>query len=202
MNLDPQNIIALGIALGAAETIGKAAVTEVVKDIYAAMKDRLRSKYPKVPISLLEEQPDSTSRRTVVVETLVSASASADAELLQLAKKLISAIEQTPPPPNSTAAIIIKNVEAGNLTLRDIVASGSAVDIQDSRFTGDIFVEGVRGTSQKKLRTFKAIRQHHRVTRRCFRTRHLNHQHNCNAGRKHFNRRKCRADDYEFRRLA
>jgi hypothetical protein len=130
-------------------TLGKACTTEAVKDAYGALKNRIRTKFPKIPISLLEDDPESQSRQKVVAESIVSEGATSDSELLELAKRLIALLEKSPPEPGSTAALKIKNIEAQNLRLSDIIAEGNAVDLRDSKFRGDVLVEGVRSQTQE-----------------------------------------------------
>ena len=73
--MEPISAIALSLALGAGAIAGKEVVSGLVKDAYAALKDRIKQHYPKVSVEQLEEAPQSKSRRAVVEEDLANAGA-------------------------------------------------------------------------------------------------------------------------------
>ena len=51
--MEPISAIALSLALGAGATAGKEVVGGLVKDAYAALKDRIKQHYPKVSVEQL-----------------------------------------------------------------------------------------------------------------------------------------------------
>jgi hypothetical protein len=141
--MEPISAIVTALALGAAaaaKDIGGLAV----KDAYTALKDLIVRRYPKVSVDVLAQAPESAQRRGVVEEDLQAAHAEADADLATLAKKLVVLIQQQAPTVATAIGIDLKDVEAVNLRLSDIVASGTGVKVEKSRFSGDIAISGVR----------------------------------------------------------
>jgi hypothetical protein len=141
--MEPISAIVTALALGAA-----AAAKEIgglaVKDAYTALKDLIARRYPKVSVDILAQAPESKQRRGVVEEDLQAAHAETDTELATLAKKLVVLIQQQAPAIPEAIGIDLKDVEAVNLRLSDIVASGTGVKVEKGRFSGDIAISGVR----------------------------------------------------------
>jgi len=142
--MEPISAIALSLALGAGATAGKEVVTGVVKDAYAALKDHIKQRYPKVSVEQLEQAPNSTNRRAVIEEDLVNSGASNDEELVEAAKRLIELVRAQAPSAAAAIGVDLKDVEAANLRLRDIAASGTGVKVETGRFSGDIDISNVR----------------------------------------------------------
>jgi hypothetical protein len=149
--MEPISAIALSLALGAGAAAGKAAVSEVVKDAYTALKNLIKKRYPKVSVEQLEEAPGSKNRRAVVEEDLTAVGAAQDAELAAVAQNLINLVQQYAPAAASAIGVDLKDVAAANLRLADISASGTGVKVERGAFTGDIDIHGVRaGVSPKE----------------------------------------------------
>jgi hypothetical protein len=142
--MEPISAIVTALALGAAAAAAKEAGGLAVKDAYTALKDLIARRYPKVSVDTLEQAPESERRRGVVEEDLQVAHAEADTELATLAKKLVALIQQQAPGIPEAIGIDLKDVEAVNLRLSDIVASGTGVKVEKGRFSGDIAISGVR----------------------------------------------------------
>ena len=142
--MEPISAIALSLALGAGAIAGKAVVSELVKDAYASLKNLIKSRYPKVSVEQLEVVPESKSRRAVVEEDLTTSGAAKDTELATAAHTLIKLIEQQAPAAAAAIGVDLKDVSAANLRLADIAASGTGVKVEQSTFTGDIDIRGVR----------------------------------------------------------
>lgn len=142
--MEPISAVALSIALGAANIAGKDVVSSVVKDAYAALKSLVKNRYPTVSIEQLEQSPESKSRRAVVEEDLTSAAAGQDPELLAAAHKLTELIRNQAPQTAAAIGVDLKDVEAANLRLADIAASGTGVKLEKGKFSGDIDIRGVR----------------------------------------------------------
>ena len=142
--MEPISAIALSLALGAGAAAGKALVSEVVKDSYAKLKALVKTRYPGVSVEPLEQAPDSKARRAVVEEDLGKAGAAEDSELAEAAQKLIDLIRQQMPGAAASIGVDLKDVEAANLRLRDIAASGTGVKVERGRFSGDIEISNVR----------------------------------------------------------
>jgi hypothetical protein len=142
--MEPISAIALSIALGAGAVTGKEVVSALVKDAYAALKDLVKSRYPKVSIDQLEQVPSSQSRRAVVEEDLIGAGAGRDPELIALAHALIKVIEEHAPAAAGGIAVDLKDISAANLRLADIATSGPGVKVERATLTGDIDIRGIR----------------------------------------------------------
>jgi hypothetical protein len=142
--MEPISAIAISLALGAAATAGTEVVKAVVKDAYDKLKELIRSRYPKVSLDQLEQAPESNSRRAVVEEDLSRAGAEKDAELVTAARTLMELIQQQAPGVAAAIGVDLKDVEAANLRLRDIAASGTGVKVEKGKFSGDIDIQRVR----------------------------------------------------------
>ncbi len=142
--MEPASAIALSLALGAGATAGKEAVSAVVKDTYAALKELIKSRYRKVSAEQLEQAPGSKNRRAVVEEDLAASGAGQDAELVAKARALVELVQQHAPAAAAAIGVDLKDVAAANLRLADIAASGTGVKVERGAFTGDIDIRGVR----------------------------------------------------------
>ena len=142
--MDSISAIAMSVALGAGVIAGKEVVGEVIKDAYATLKGLLKSCYPKVSVDHLEQAPASKARRAGVEEDLTATNAAQDAELVAAAQKLIELVQQHAPAVASAIGVDLKDIEAANLRLADIAASGTGVKVEESKFSGDIEIHGVR----------------------------------------------------------
>jgi hypothetical protein len=142
--MEPISAVALSLALGAGTIAGKEVVSGLVKDAYTALKNLIQSRYPTASIEQLERAPDSESRRAVIEEDLIAARAGEDSELLDLAHQLTELIRQQMPNAAAAIGIDFKQVEAANLRLADVVASGTGVKLEQGKFSGDIEIRGVR----------------------------------------------------------
>ena len=142
--MEPISAIALSLALGAGAAAGKAVVNELVKDAYATLKCIIKSRYPAVSIEQLEQAPNSEKRRAVVEEDLANSDAGKDGELVNAANRLIELVRTQTPDAAAAIGVDLKDVEAANLRLRDIAASGTGVKVEKGRFSGDIDISNVR----------------------------------------------------------
>jgi hypothetical protein len=142
--MEPISAIALSLALGAGASVGNAAVSEIVKDAYGALKGLITHRYPSVPVDYLEKAPTSKARRDAVVEDLTAARAEQDTELVAAARKLIEIVQQHEPGAAAAIGVDLKDVSAASLQLSDIAATGTGVKVERGAFTGDIKVTGVR----------------------------------------------------------
>ena len=80
----------------------------------------------------------------MVEEDLAAAGAAQDAELLAAAQMLIELIRQHAPDAAAAIGVDLKDIEAVNLRLADIVASGTGVKLEKARLSGDVTISGVR----------------------------------------------------------
>jgi hypothetical protein len=141
-DMEPITAIAISLALGASATAGTEVVKAVVKDAYDKLKGLIKSRYPEVSLDQLEQAPASKSRRAVVEEDLTSAGA--EPELAAAARTLTELIQQQAPGVAASIGVDLKDVEAANLRLHDIAASGTGVKVDKGKFSGDIDISGVR----------------------------------------------------------
>jgi hypothetical protein len=146
--MDPLSALVTALALGAT-VIFKTTTEQIVKDAYATLKNRIRTRYGAVSSDLdqLEQAPDSKSRRAVIEEGLGRAGAQQDPEFPQLAAQaqaLMVLIQSHAPRAAAAIGVDLKEVEAANLRLADIAAAGTGVKIEKGRFSGDIDIKGVR----------------------------------------------------------
>ncbi|WP_336490677.1 hypothetical protein [Methylobacterium nigriterrae] len=142
--MEPISAIALSLALGAAAVVGKEVVGAVVRDAYAALKDLIKTRYPKVPVEQIEQAPASKNRRAVIEEDLTASGAGQDAELAAAARSLIELVQQHAPAAALAIGVDLKEVSAANLRLSDIAAAGTGVKVEKGTFSGDIEIKGVR----------------------------------------------------------
>lgn len=142
--MEPISAIAISLALGAAAIAGKEIVGAIVKDSYSKLKELIRNRYPKVSVDQLEQAPESKDLRAVVEADLTASGAGQDRELLAATHELMNLIQQHAPGAATAIGVSLKDVEAANLRLADIVASGTGVIVEGATVTGDIDIRGVR----------------------------------------------------------
>ena len=142
--MEPISAIAISLALGAGATAGKEIVSALVKDAYSTLKELIRARYPKVSVDQLEQAPESKNRRLVVEEDLAASGAGQDTALLDAAHSLMALIQQHAPGAAAAVGVDLKDVEAANLRLADIAASGGGVKVEKGKFSGDIDIRNVR----------------------------------------------------------
>jgi hypothetical protein len=141
--LEPITAIVTALALGAASAF-KEVGAQSVKDAYAGLKALIQRKYAKVPLTQLEEKPESKSRRDVVAEELTEADAARDEELLKQARAVLEAVQQHAPQSAGAIGIDLEEVKGAALRIADVIASGTGVKVKKGEFSGDIDIRGVR----------------------------------------------------------
>ena len=67
-----------------------------------------------------------------------------DAELLDAAHKLIELTRAQAPQVAAAIGVDLKDVEAANLRLADVAATGAGGRVEKGKFSGDIEIRGVR----------------------------------------------------------
>ena len=144
--MEPISAISLSLALGAGAVAGKEIVSALVKDAYAALKARIASRYPEVSVEQLEAAPQSKARRVVIEQDLTAAGAETDLDLdlVAAARELIELVKRDAPAAATAIGVDLQDVEAANLRLADITASGTGVKVEKGKFSGDIDIQGVR----------------------------------------------------------
>jgi hypothetical protein len=96
--MDPLTLITSALAAGAA-VAGKEAVTQGVKDAYAALKRGIIGRFGEKAevqnaVEQVEKKPDSEARQTVLKEELKHANAHEDAELVREAQALLDLLKK------------------------------------------------------------------------------------------------------------
>ena len=147
--MEPVSAIVAALALGAAAA-AKDIGGQAVKDAYAALKALIVSRYPKASVDTLEQAPESKSRRAVVEEDLLATTASSDADIAKLAQRMVELVRQQAPTVAAAIGIDLKDIEAANLRLSDIIATGTGVKVEAARISGDIVISGVKAGATGK----------------------------------------------------
>ena len=145
--MEPATIIVTALALGAATGL-KSVAEKGVKDSYEAIKTLIRSKYPKVGIEWLEEKPDSKNRQGAVEEDIADWGVDKDEEVLQKAKTLLKAIEELSESEVPAIGVNIEKIKGAALTIEDVIATGTGVNVRKAELTGDIKIKEVRAGSK------------------------------------------------------
>jgi hypothetical protein len=97
-----------------------------------------------VNVDLLEQDPTSESRRTVVKEDLAKTDAATDAELLTQAKALLDTLQRQAPEPIRAVGVDLQAIRAASLTIDDIIATGTGVRVHGAEIGGDMTISKVR----------------------------------------------------------
>lgn len=149
--MDTINIIVTALALGAAAGI-KPTAEQAVKDAYAGLKSIILEKYHEINLSGLESKPDSDIQQLAIAESLKDVDAYKNEDVLQKAKAVLAAVEESSPETAFDLGIDLDDIKAASLTIDTIIASGR-VDIRAKRakVAGDIVIKDVKaGNSSKK----------------------------------------------------
>jgi hypothetical protein len=143
--MDPLTSLVTALAAGAAAAL-QSTVEQGVKDGYAALKGLIQRKYARVSVELLEQDPASEGRQTVVKEDLAKAKADTDEELLRAAEALLEAIERQMPDAARAIGVDIEEIKAAALTIRNIRAHGAATAVRARELdvAGEVRIEDVQ----------------------------------------------------------
>ena len=140
------SVIITALSLGAVE-FAKGMLSDAGKEAYQALKQAVLRVVSPRDVEKLEQNPNSKNRQGVVAEELENAAKAEDPELAQLALTLMFALKDRETLGEGTG-IILEEVEAINVRLQNIIASGTGVSITKSKFDGDIEVSDVRAGIQ------------------------------------------------------
>jgi hypothetical protein len=136
MGMKPVSVIITAFSFGAA-ALAEGALNEAGKDAYKALKDAILRFVSPNDVEKLEQNPGSESRKGVLAEELEEAGKVEDPELASLAQALVTALKGSSAAHGATG-FWLKEVEAVNIRLQRIAASGTGVSIEKSKFSGDI----------------------------------------------------------------
>ena len=140
--MDPITIIVTALALGAAAGLEPTA-EQAIKDAYAGIKKLILDKYRQVNLPLLESDPASEARQTVVKEDLARARADQDEAVLRRAQALLDAIHKHAPEAAGAIGVDLEDIKGASLKIADIIATGDAVKVKKADIRGDIEIKGV-----------------------------------------------------------
>ena len=136
--MEISEVIAVALASGAAAGAAEQAVAEA----YEALKGVIKSRYSKVNLDLIEEQPSSKNRRRVVAEDLENEGAETDDELIIMSKELIEMIQAEAPETFEIVGVDLE-IEADVLNIEDVSASaGTGVKVRGE--FDEVNIRGVR----------------------------------------------------------
>jgi hypothetical protein len=144
--MDPLTSLVTALAAGAATAL-KPTVEQAVKDSYAVLKGLIQRKYAQVNVELLEQDPTSASRRTVVKEDLAKTDAAQDADVLHTAKALLDELQRQVPDVPGAVGVDLHAIRAASLTIEDIIATGTGVKVDGADISSDMTIKGVRTIS-------------------------------------------------------
>lgn len=138
--------IVAALAIGAA-TLAQGALSEVGKDAYKTLKAAVVRLVSPRDVEKLEENPDSENRQGVIAEELAKADKATTTALTIQAQQLMAALKETGLDEGATG-VSLREVEAVNARLENIIASGTGVSVEKSRFSGDLAIRGVSAGGQ------------------------------------------------------
>lgn len=128
--------IVAALSLGAAAFL-KGALNDAGKDAYQALKNAVLRTVSRSNVEKFEQNPDSENRQGVIAEELEAAGKMEDSELARLAQALLAVLKDAGGTAGATG-VSLEEVEAVNVRLQRITASGTGVSIKKSKLTGDI----------------------------------------------------------------
>jgi hypothetical protein len=134
---DPVTIgtLAASVLAMAAETVLKSSVTEVVKDAYKKLKEKVAA-WSRGDVETLEKMPTSISRQRVIAEEIDRQSPEDQAEIRRLAVALSEALRNAAHA--GPVGIDIGRLEAARVQLAEInVTEGIGFRADDVKTTGD-----------------------------------------------------------------
>ncbi len=132
-------IAALAAGAGA---IASGALSEAGKDAYKALKASIQRYISPESIGKLEQEPGSGSRKEIIAKELDQAGKADDPGLATLAQAVVDAVRKGDGGGVATG-IALEEIEAINVRLKDIVASGPGVSIKKAKLAGDLEISGV-----------------------------------------------------------
>ncbi len=141
--MDPISMIVTALATGAAAGL-KPTAAKVIQDAYVGIKALIQRKVGETSVALLEQNPASAARRSVVKEELERTDAGGDSELLTQAKAVLDAVRQHAPEAAGKIGVDLEEIKGASLRISDIIAAGAGVKVRKAEIAGDIEIKGVR----------------------------------------------------------
>lgn len=147
--MDPVSMIVMALVSGAAAAL-KPTAEAAIKDAYSGIKALIQNKYKKVSVDLIESGLASKARQAVVQEDLEKAGAGQDVDLLQKAKSVLDAVQNSAPEVAAAVGVDLEDLKAASASIKKIVAEGpGAVGVRAKRVdvAGEFVVEDVQARS-------------------------------------------------------
>ena len=141
---DPISMIVIALATGAAAAL-KPTAENAIKDAYDGIKKLIQSKYERVSIDMLENDPTSKERQEIVKQDLNKTDAGKDEEVLRQVQVMLQAIENQAPEVAKEVGVKLEDIKGGAyLKIKDIIATGTGVDIKKADIVDNIEIIKVR----------------------------------------------------------
>ncbi|MBB3084673.1 hypothetical protein [Geodermatophilus sabuli] len=150
--MDPVSVIVTAVVLGASAGLQDTA-SQAVKDAYAALKRLFGERYQHVSVTPLESKPESEPKRLSLAEDLTAANANEDAELLEAARRLISAVREHEPTVATARGIDLARLEAEAVRIRDVRSRDTGVHGQDWKVNSEIEITGITAGIEEERRS-------------------------------------------------
>jgi hypothetical protein len=142
--VDPITLLVSALAAGAAsavkETAGKA-----ITDAYAALKDAIKKKYAGVDLAPVEQKPASAPKRASLAEDLEAVGAGKDADLAELAGRLLEELQKHDPDAGRAVGVDISGLRAASLNIREVRGRDVGVSLRDAEVAGHVDISGIVG---------------------------------------------------------
>ena len=143
--MEPLSAVVTAISAGAAAGL-QGVASAAAKDAYDLLKDYLKTKFPSVSVSALEEKPESEPRMMVVEEDLRDAGATRDVELITRAQSLLRALEEQIKSGESFGVKLDGVIVKANANITEVFG---AVVVQNSTIEKDLNISNV-GTGRTR----------------------------------------------------
>lgn len=140
--VDPLTLLVSALAAGAASAL-KDTASKAVADAYAALKGLIQKRYAGIDLRPVEQKPASEAKRASLAEDLAAAGASGDAELVELAGRLLDALEKHDPGAGRAVGVDVSGLRAASLNIRDVRGRDTGVSLRDSEIAGHVDISRI-----------------------------------------------------------
>ena len=148
--------IVAAIALGASQGM-KETAAQAVKDSWATMKIFIQDRYKDNEdvtdaVDYAIKKPTAKSRQQELSKALETAGADKNQELVQLAEKLLAAVEKNSPKLIAGVGMDIGTLKAARLDVSKVFATqdGTGVKIENAEIEGDAVFSNIGGSTPKQ----------------------------------------------------
>jgi hypothetical protein len=144
--MEPVSIIAGALAAGAA-AVSKKLGGQLAEYAYDGLKHLIINRYKRGgSVAALEENPSSDIQRKALEEALAKTEAPKDADVLQKANDLTTALNKLPHADLAAIGIRISELQAINAHFGEVTVDGigTGVEIDEANLQGDLTIETVR----------------------------------------------------------